>query len=70
MPSNKSPRPIATFRHPLAVEVFEPQFTLSPSLRFLHVAALSKVASAEIAIGEVDGGCCQHAVYATLRKAW
>ena len=68
MASNKWSRPVATFRHPVAVEVFQPQFTLSPSLRFLDVAALSNAASAEVAIGEVDGGCCQHAVYATIRK--
>ena len=68
MPSSKKSRPIATFRHPLTVEVFGPSFQLSPSLRFMNVDALSKAASAEVPIGEVDGGCCQHTVYATIRK--
>src|SRR5687768_1106452 len=68
MPSSKKSRPIAIFRHSLTVEVFEPEFKLSPSLRFINVDALSKSARAEIPIGEVDGGCCQHTVYATIRK--
>ena len=37
MPSSKKSRPIATFRHSLAVDVFEPEFKLSPSLRFMNV---------------------------------
>ena len=68
MPSSKKSRPIATFRHPLTVEVSEPEFELSPSLRFMDLDALSGAASAEVPIGEVDGGCCQHTVYASIRK--
>ena len=68
MATRKRTRSLVTLRHSLNVEVHEPALKISDSFRYLDVAALAKAARAEVAIGEVDGGCCRQKVYATIRK--
>ncbi len=66
--AKKKSRAIAKFRHSVDVQVLRPRIKLHSSFRFLDVGALARVARAEVAIGEVDGGCCGHTVYAQVRR--
>jgi len=50
------------------IEIRQPRLTLSGALRFLDLEALSRIGRTEVAIGEIDGGCCQHTVYAAARR--
>lgn len=68
MSSRRKVRPIASFRQAVDVEVFQPQLELSPSLRFLDLDVLSRVARADILVGSIAGGCCGLAVHAQVRK--
>jgi hypothetical protein len=59
---------MATLKHPIRVDIRELELRLSPTLRYLDLGALAKATRAEIAIGEIEGGCCSHNVFALIRK--
>lgn len=61
-------KPLVSFNQSISIDVHEPAFTPSDAVRHLDIKALSKVARAEVPIGEIDGGCCSHTVYVTIRK--
>ncbi|HEU4590425.1 MAG TPA: hypothetical protein VFS13_05910 [Steroidobacteraceae bacterium] len=59
---------MAKVRLSAEVEVREPRLRLSGALRYLDLDALARTGRAEVAIGEIDGGCCQHTVFASVRR--
>src|SRR5690242_14036586 len=61
-------RPVASFNHPVKVEVHKPTFELLQSARLLDFAKLQRTARAEIEIGYVRTRSCRQLVRATLRK--
>jgi hypothetical protein len=66
--SAKSSRPVATFTHSLKFEVHRSKFMALDSARHLDLDKLGRVASSEIELGYLEGGCCQRLVSAILRK--
>jgi hypothetical protein len=66
--ATRKPAAIAKFRQSVDVELFRPRIKLLASFRYLDVEALSRTARADVPIGEVDGGCCGHTVYARVRR--
>jgi len=61
------PQVVATFRHPMTVEVIAPTFVPLTSLVTQDVQKLSK-GSHKIEIGFMEGGCCPKMVHAIIRK--
>ena len=59
---------MATLKHSIRVDIRELDLRLSPTLRYLDLGALAKAKRAEIAIGEIEGGCCSHTLFALIRK--
>jgi hypothetical protein len=59
---------MATLKHSIKVDIRALDFRLSSTLRHLDLGALAKAKRAEIAIGEFEGGCCSHTVFALIRK--
>jgi hypothetical protein len=66
--SGKRPRPLLSFNHPVQVTVRATKFKWLDSVRHLKIASLAKAARAEVEVGEVETGCCQHLVRAVIRK--
>lgn len=64
----KKNRPLASFRFPVDVEVYRPEFEPLGSLAHLDVEKLSRAAHAEIELGYVKTGCCPLLVRAVVRK--
>jgi len=57
--------PILTFKHPLTVEVYEPDFEALSSLQFLDVERLA-TGKHSVEIGYMTGGCCRELVHAIV----
>lgn len=68
MARSKKARTLATFNHPIKIEVRESEFQWLDSVRHLDVTALAKAARTEVEIGEVKSACCHHLVRAVIRK--
>ncbi len=59
---------VATFQHPIRVEVRRPKFERSASLAHFDAAKLARAARAEFEVGHFEAGCCRQAVLAVVRR--
>lgn len=59
---------VATFQHPMRVEVRRPKFERSASLAHIDVAKLARAARAEFEVGYLEAGCCRKTVLAVVRR--
>jgi hypothetical protein len=66
--SRKQLRPILTFRHPVRIEIYRPQFQLFGSVLQLNVDKLARAAHTEIELGTLETSCCSRIVRAVIRK--
>lgn len=64
----KRMRPIMTFKYPVKVEVYRPDFELFASVRYLDIAKLAKAASAQIEIGYLKNACGMQMVRAAIKN--
>lgn len=65
-PSKKS-KALATFTHPMQIEVREVKFEPQAAVAMMDLARLSK-GNHKIEIGFAEGGCCQRAVSAVIKN--
>ena len=66
--SAKKSRPVATFKHPVTVEVYRSEFEVFASVRHLDTAKLARAASAEVEVGCIKNSCCPQMVRAVIKK--
>src|SRR5207248_3516803 len=66
-PAAKKAKLLATFQHPMQVEVREAKFEPLASVALLDLARLGK-GNHKIEIGFAAGGCCQRPVSAVIRN--
>jgi hypothetical protein len=66
--SAKKSRPVATFKHPVTVEVYRPEFEVFASVKHLDAAKLARAASAEVEVGSIKNSCCPQMVRAVIKK--
>ena len=67
-PRKRSTRPLATFAHPVRVEVRRPAFELLASVPYLDVGRLTRAARAEFEVGQFGDGDCRALVRAVVRR--
>jgi hypothetical protein len=64
----KRSRPVASFTHPINVEVHKPRVEVLESARLLDIGKLKRSARAEIEVGYIATRRCRQLVRATVRK--